>query len=234
MEAQTATHRDNVVTPPVEANPPEAELGAESMAANIDQAPNPKGASNGATANENEDVVDVLVPKKEPKTWTVGPEGAQRQYVQRPLGFLAKMQWFSLVGEVLDKALSGEQGISLNNLFSAPDTRSGSLGIQDFANADTFVQAVGKLLVYAPDFLEKSYCIWLSVPDYERDLVKELMALPPEQGGLTDDDGIEIIETFIDQNYEALDSFFREKLGILRRRVQDRQNERNQSQQSKR
>ena len=48
------------------------------------------------------------------------------------------------------------------------------------------------------------------------------------------DDGIEIIETFIDQNYEALDSFFREKLGRLRTRVQNRQMEAAESRQSKR
>jgi hypothetical protein len=177
--------------------------------------------------------VDILIPKAKSVTWQIGPEGMRREYVQRPLSFIAKMQWFSLVGEVLDKALSGPEGMSLNSLFNAPG-REGQLSMTDFRDADTFVQAVGKLLAVAPDFLVRSYSIWLNVPDYERDLVAEIMALPPDEGGLTDDQGMEIIETFIDQNYEALDRFFRERIGSLQKRVQARVEEAAQSRQFKR
>lgn len=181
---------------------------------------------------EEKDVVNILVPKANSVKWTFGPDNVRREYVQRPLSFIAKMQWFSLVGEVLDKALSGENGMSLNNLFSAPG-RPGELSMADFRDADTFVQAIGKLLAVAPDFLVKSYCIWLAVPDYERDLVGEIMALPVDQGGLSDEQGIEIIEVFIDQNYEALDRFFRDLLGNLSTRVSNRMEEANQRRSSR-
>lgn len=173
-------------------------------------------------AAEEEDVLDILTPKAEPKTWVIGKDDYERTYVQKPLSFIAKMQWFSLVGDVLDRALSGPDGMSLGNLFSAP---GGQIAPQDFREADTFVQAVGKLLSVAPDFLVNSYCIWLNVPDYERPTVAEIMMLPPDEGGLSDEQGMEIIEVFIDQNYEALDSFFRESLGRLQRRVQSRAQE---------
>lgn len=169
---------------------------------------------------EPEDVVDVLQPKAEVKVWAFGPEG-QLKYTQRPLSYFAKMQWFSLVGDVVQKTLSGQDGVSINNLLSAPG-RPGELSMADFRDADTFVQAVGKLLVAAPDFLVRSYCIWLGVPDYQREIVSDAMAAPPELGGLTDEQGIEIIEVFIDQNYQALDDFFREGLGGLFNRVQRR------------
>ena len=172
---------------------------------------------------EEEDVLDILQPKAEPKTWVIGKDDYSREYVQKPLSFIAKMQWFSLVGDVLDKALSGPDGMSLGNLFSAPG--GGSLAPSDFREADTFVQAVGKLLAVAPDFLVNSYCIWLNVPDYERPVVAEIMMLPADEGGLSDEQGIEIIEVFIDQNYEALDTFFREFLGRLQKRVQQRAQE---------
>jgi len=194
------------------------------------EAPQPEGQ-----AQEQEDVVDLLRPKAEPREWKLGKGEYSRAFVQRPLSFIAKMQWFSLIGEVLDKAMSGDDRLSINNLFDAPSTgRGGRLTVEDFRDADTFVQAVGKLLVHAPDFLTKSYCIWLSVPDYERDYVKQLMELPPEEGGLTDEQGVQIIETFIDQNYEALDSFFRDKLAGLAARITARQKERAESRQSKR
>lgn len=167
-----------------------------------------------------DDIVDLLKPKAEIKIWKIGKDDYSREYAQRPLSFIKKMQWFSLVGEVLDRALSGDNAMSLNSLFSAPSGgRGGMLSMADFRDADTFVQAVGKLLVYAPDFLIRSYCIWLNVPDYETDLAIEIMKMSPEEGGLDDKQGIEIIEIFIDQNYEALERFFREDLGGLQRRV---------------
>jgi hypothetical protein len=164
-----------------------------------------------------EEVREVLTPKAKVVKWEIGPENLRREYVQRELSFLGKTQWFALVGEVLDKALGGENSMSLNSLFSSPGGR-GSLSLDDFRDADMFVQAIAKLLVYAPDFLVKSYCIWLNVPDYERDLAAELMALPADEGGLSDDQGIEIIETFIDQNFASLDRFFREQVAKIQSR----------------
>jgi hypothetical protein len=180
---------------------------------------------NGSDEGAKEDVLDILKPKKETRVWKVGNPPAEREYVQRPLSFIAKMQWFALVGDVLDKSMSGENALTISNLMSVPGGRGGSLTMEDFRDADTFVQAVGKLIAVAPDFLIKSYCIWLAVPDYERDLAADLMAQPAEEGGLSDDDGLEIIEVFIDQNYEALDSFFRDKLGRLQQRVEKRMEE---------
>jgi hypothetical protein len=205
----------------------------EGMSGDFDQGGPAPEAPAAPAKPKDEDVVDVLRPKAEPKTWTIGKDDYERTYVQRPLSFIQKMQWFSLVGEVLDRALSGENSMSLNSLFSAPGGR-GQLSMQDFRDADTFVQAVGKLLSYMPDFIEKSYCIWLGVPDYEREITKNIMAMPAEDGGLTDDQGMEIIEIFIDQNYDALDGFFRERLGRLRDRVQARRKDSAPSQRSRR
>ena len=56
------------------------------------------------------------------------------------------------------------------------------------------MQALGKLLSHAPEFLLDSYVIWLAVPDTEQELAKKIFALPEEDGGLSDDQGMEIIE----------------------------------------
>lgn len=193
-----------------------------------DQAPEPeveKKTQNGQA--QAEDVVDVLRPKAEQKQWKFGPEGMQVTYVQKPLSFIGKMQWFSLIGEVLDRAMGGENPLTVGNLMSGPGLRGGGLSANDFRDADTFVHAVGKLVRYAPEFLTDSYCIWLGVPEHEREMVKVFISNPPEEGGLSDEAGLEIIERFIDQNYDAIDSFFREKLGMLQKRVQARMEDRN-------
>jgi hypothetical protein len=187
-------------------------------------------ASSDKKSDEVEDVIDTIIPKAEPKSWTlkqIGKYGElveSRAYVQRPLSFFGKMQWFSLVGEVIDKSISGDEGLRLSSLFEMPG-RGGSFTASDFREADTFVQGVGKILVYAPDFLEKSYCIWLGVPDYEREWAKAVMNEPSDRGGLSDDDGLEIVEVFIDQNWESLEAFFREKIASLRARIQSHQKE---------
>jgi hypothetical protein len=133
------------------------------------------------------------------------------------------MQWFSLVGDVLDKSMSGEGGISVNEILAAPGDPRNGLSLTDFRDADTFVRAIGKLVVHAPDFILDSYCIWLGVPGHQRPLVKEVMSFPADEGGLTDDQGLEIIEVFIDQNFDALADFFGGKIATLQRRISERQ-----------
>jgi hypothetical protein len=172
-------------------------------------------------AEKQKDVVDILVPKSEPKTWVIGPQDGGLTFVQKRLSFIGKMQWFALVGGVLDKALA-QGGVSINELLSTPGQRGQQLSAADLRDADTFVRAIGKLMVYAPDFLLDSYVIWLAVPELQRNLVKDLMSMPEEEGGLSDEQGLEMIEIFIDQNFDALADFFGDKIGALRKRVEQR------------
>lgn len=201
----------------------ERDVSLEEAMGGTDQAPQADAPSQ--QPEDPKETLDSLRPMSDVRIWTIGPEGIEREYIQRPLSFVQKMQWFALVGKVLDKAMSGEGALSMNNLLSAPEGRPRQLTLADFRDADLFVQAIGKLLVYAPDFLTDSFCIWLSVPDYEREVAKDLMQRSEDEGGLSDEAGIEIIETFIDQNYEALDRFFRDLVARLSERIAARAKE---------
>lgn len=174
-----------------------------------------------------QDILAELGLKEEPKVRKLSYNGQELEYVQKPLTFLGKIQFLSYVGEVLDKAMSGQNALQLNSLFEVPDYRGSTLTAQDFSDAQTFVQAVGKILIYAPDFLTKSYAIWLRVPEYERDIFAAAM-----EESLSDDDGIDIIETFIDQNWDTLQNFFNERLPKIRDRLSARYRA-SQSEQSK-
>lgn len=176
-----------------------------------------------------QDILKELGLKEDPKKRKFeDASGNEREYIQKPLSFLGKIQFLSYVGEVLDKAMSGQNALQLGSLFEVPDYRSSTLSAQDFSDAQTFVQAVGKILVYAPDFLTKSYAIWLRVPEYEREWFADAM-----EDSLSDDEGLDIIETFIDQNWETLQSFFSERLPKIRDRLSARYRV-SQSEQSKR
>lgn len=171
---------------------------------------------------EKEDPVELLQPKAGPKKWVFSSQRfGDHEYVQKPLTFMAKMEFFSLVGEVLDRAMSGPNALQLGNLFSTPTgIRGGDLSPESFREADTFVQAIGKLVQYSPDFLQKSYAIWLGVKPYEREVFYELISAPEDEGGLTDDQGFEILEVFVDQNWKAIEGFFSERIVKLRERVE--------------
>lgn len=172
-------------------------------------------------------ILEELGLKEDPKVRTVkDSQGNEREYIQKPLSFVGKIQFLSYIGEVLDKAMSGQNALQLNSLFDVP-TRGDVLSAADFADAQTFVQAVGKLLVYAPDFLSKSFCIWLRVPEYERD-----WAIVSWEDSLDDEEALDIVETFIDQNWDTLQGFFGEKLPNLSKRLQARYRA-SQSEQSK-
>lgn len=206
---------------------------------NFDQAePEPEPVETDAEnqrAAAQEDM-EALVAKVAAKEWHIGPEGdLGRDYLQEELSVIGEIQWFSLLGEFLDKAMTGEGAISLNALLSPPQRRnSEQFQVRDFQDADTFIHALGKLLVFAPEFMEKSICIWLSVPDYEWDLVREYMKMSPSRGGMSHDMFEDILAIFIDQNYTSIDRFFRERYGRLRARYQARAKEASQSRSSKR
>ncbi len=161
-------------------------------------------------------ILEELGLKHEPKKRVVSDGNNDREYIQKPLSFVGKIQFLSYIGEVLDKAMSGNNKLQLGSLFDVP-VRGETLTAQDFSDAETFVQAVGKLLVYAPDFLSKSFCIWLRVPEYERDWVTAVW-----EESLEDEEALDIVETFIDQNWDTLQGFFSEKLPSLSKRLQAR------------
>lgn len=188
-----------------------------------DQAPVPS-----AEPETTAEVLEALAPKTQPVIRKIGVDPDVREYTQRPLAFVAKIQFFSVVGDVMDKALSGDNAMTVGHLFEAPEMRAGSLRAEDFRDADTFVQAVAKLVKYSPTFMLDCYCIWLAVPDFEQEWAKEVMALPEDEGGLSDEVGVDIIETFIDQNWEALETFFRERIGKIQKRIQSHTEEADQ------
>jgi hypothetical protein len=176
------------------------------------------------TTTLEEDLASLIATSKA-KKWEIGADAMKREYIQRELSVVGKVQWFALVGDILEKALSGENRLTLNSLLTPPEIKQGQPVMPQFADADTFVHACGKLLMYSPEFLTSSVCIWLSVPDYEQDLVEQLMALSPEEGGLSDDDFEEMFNHFIDQNYMSIERFFRERFPRLQKRLQVRRRE---------
>jgi hypothetical protein len=179
-----------------------------------------------------ENTVEVLEPAANSRTVKIGLE-PQITYVQKPLSFFQKLEVFSVLGGALDKAMSGPDGLTIGQLFDGPSSMGSDLSAQNFRDADTFIKAIVKLVQYAPDLLADLYLVILGVPRGERYFVKEMMELPEDQGGLSDEDGLGILETFVDQNWDVMVDFFTSKAIPLFQKISNKVQESQPSKPSK-
>lgn len=166
------------------------------------------------TKPQDAESTDVLVPNVENRIVTIGVEPYVQTYIQRPLSFFQKLEVFSVLGGALDKSMSGPDGLTLSEVFETQKEDQRNL-----RDADTFVKAIIKLVQYAPDLLANLYVVILGVPRGERALITELMIAPREEGGLSDEDGLGILETFVEQNWDVMVDFFTSKITPLYQKI---------------
>jgi len=167
--------------------------------------------------------LEVLRPSAEPKIRRIGVGDEAREYVQRPMGFFQKMRMYEILGDAIDQIASGEGGGVLRSVFGAQIQSGGDLADAGrtamLADADTFLRLVGRLAGTAPDLLLDLYILFLAVPPAEQPWARLTMQRSVEEGGLSDDEGIDVLVTAIDQNGEAIRDFFVDKVKVLNQRI---------------
>jgi hypothetical protein len=172
------------------------------------------------------DPTNTISPPGAVRTYVVGksPEDGGRgvvTLVQRPLAFFGKLELFSVLGKALDTVLA--EGISIGELLEeTPDRPADELRLQDIQDADTFVKAISVLAMHSPELFKELYCVILQVPREHRERVMTIMSDPEDLGGLSDDQGFEIMDTFIAQNGELLKRFFVDRIIPLFDRMQSK------------
>lgn len=172
-----------------------------------------------------EDDIEKAIPHKE---WTfeaeydvnlrgeIKTEIFRRTYTQKPLSYHAFAEFTGLIGRKLAQAMRGPDGLSLDRLTpgqaSIPleynDGRI-SLADDDTDLIDPIIQGIAKLAEYVPELLGEAQCIWLRVPRSERGLLEDIWARPVDEGGMSMDQGEEILNLFIEQNYDELNGFLK-------------------------
>lgn len=156
------------------------------------------------------DMLNEINPDGAIREWIVrdmspGAPMYERLYTQRPLSYFGKIEIFGLLGETIDKAM--KDGMSVDSVLQVGDVFAGGGG-----NTDNVISGIARLAMYAPELLMELYCISLAVPRGERDWVKSVWERPEAEGGLGDDDGLEILSVFVAQNGGALRDFFTQKM----------------------
>jgi hypothetical protein len=201
-------------------------------------APDGDGGVTDDQVKEADEALEILEPLTDGKPWVIGkpPEKGGKEteysvYTQLPLGYMARNRLFSLIGRTMSlaiKATGGSVG-GMEDVFGSGGgtliERGRRLGSRDWQDATQFFSLAMELIGYAPDFLSDFYAIVLDVPVGERGWFREVIEQPyrpdDDKWGLSEDDGIEMIERFIDQNYEDMRRFFVERLpGIAKRAAQ--------------
>lgn len=192
-----------------------------------------------------EEQLEVLVPYTDAKIWIIGrpaEAGGEQgdrygweKYTQSKLGFIEMQQFFALCSRSLLRAVKegGDNAVGeLTGMFGGGDIRAMSrqLQQQDFNEAANFMSMAFALISYVPDFLVDCYMLWLRVPASEQFWFKDTVTKPydpdNDQYGLSLADGREMVERFLDQNYEEIRSFFVNEIPKLIDRVKQLEKQR--------
>lgn len=140
----------------------------------------------------------------------------KRAYVQKPLSYHAFGEFTGLIGRKLAEAMRGPDGLSLDRLTpgeaSIPlEFDDGQIRLAGGSDnvVDPIIQGIAKLASYVPDLMGEAQCIWLRVPRSERPLLMDIWSRPVDEGGMSMDQGEEMLSIFIEQNYDELNSFLK-------------------------
>lgn len=171
-----------------------------------------------------EEQIEALEPAAATRSVTIGKGEWQETFVQKPLSFFGKMQLMGLIGQAVGRA--NEEGQGLGDLLDMDsvkqDPETGRFSIEGMNDMTVMIQLLTKIAEFAPDLMLEAYCIFLNVPRGSRGRVKAQMELAEEDGGLSDEDGIGILETAVDQNWELMVTFFEERVKPLIERMRTR------------
>jgi len=151
---------------------------------------------------EETDVLEILAEKE--VYYEIGEGDDKIVLVQKPLTFFGKIEFFSVVGKAVQKILI--DGGSLSEILNTPEYDPNVPIQSQVTDADVFVNALSKIVESAPELLSDLYLVILNVPKGQRDYY----ALRLQE--LSDDQGMQILDVFIDQNWEVMVSFFNEKM----------------------
>lgn len=136
-------------------------------------------------------------------------DGFDATYVQRKLSFFGKLDFVRVVSKAVNDALQEDSSITLKQLAGL-----GSMEELNLSTADIYLRMMVGVASHVPQLFKDIYMIALAVPAHDRNVVSQIMELPAEDdgtGGLSDDDGMAILTTFIDQNSKVMADFFREQ-----------------------
>ncbi len=164
--------------------------------------------------DEIKEQIEVLEPVAKVVERKLTLDGEERVFIQSELSFFSKIKFFRLLSGTLRLATEqdGGQGGGVADLLQEAFIGAQQLGNQEVANV--FLDAILRLVELAPDFLEETYLLAFNVKPEQTLWVSQALQ------NLDDEEGVDILDTFVAQNGKAISDFFSKRLGKLSKRVQ--------------
>ena len=181
---------------------------------------------------------ELLEPKTLPVERTlVDKKGRSATYVQEGLGFFGKAELYGIFGRAIDSAMSGDNALGVDDLMSAmkpqsllaamqadlpgaedapdrEDLNANQIQEASLAQAGKVLATFARILSFTPDLLKETYCVILNIPKAHRN-----WALNHGLDSISDEEGEDILHTFIDQNWLVMEDFFRNRLPKIIKRA---------------
>jgi hypothetical protein len=141
----------------------------------------------------------------------------EREWYQAQLGAMPMQEFFNRIRREISNVMNGEYGFKIGELFT-----TGGMEMPTIAGAtsddvnklveenSTIIHAILDLIQRVPDFELDVIALALGVHHSEIDLFKRAISEPPYRGGLTREEMVDIIRTFIRDNSSAFVRFFTE------------------------
>lgn len=136
------------------------------------------------------------------------PDGrdVEKTYTQAELGMFPVQEFTTLVTEVVESFTQGDMGMKIGDLFRGdiemPEDFSPGTVNKVVEENMALVQAFIKAVQMLPGFQLDIMCLSLGIPRHEREWAKGQLQEPPHRGGLTVQEGFDILIWFIRQNAE--------------------------------
>jgi len=183
---------------------------------------NPFGEVASEEVSEFEKQVNILDPVALAKEVVlVHPAtGESKTFIQKELAFIPKTRLLSLLATTIRAASNNEDGNIgdiLTDMFGGVNTLiAQGVDAEDAESFATnqFLDIILRLVEIAPDFLDQLFLLVLNVKSKDRQWAIDALEV------VDDEQGIEILDTAIAQNGEALKDFFGKHLKKVAQRVQ--------------
>lgn len=215
---------DDVVPPHVQDAPVEPDDAGDGVEPSDENEEPEKGAHE--SSREKDAPAERLVPKTDPVERTLfsinRKTGAvtERNYLQAPIQFFPKTELYGILGRAVKIVLEADTGVDVKTLMDmtnprkvmdqlaarlpgAEDAPSVEPTVDQEMDAMKIMAAFAEVVSIAPGLLKEAYCVVLNVPTGHRE-----WAIDHALNNMTDEEGFDILETFIDQSWEALEGFF--------------------------
>lgn len=162
-------------------------------------------------------------------TWVIREDAdgkkhwAKFAFTQETMGLSFGMEFQSLLTRIMRDVVKGEYGIDVGQLLARGNQIRAEMPSE--INEETinnvlssnmqYVQAFMHLLQIVPDLIHQIIALSLGVRKNRREEFIERISGPVHEGGLSIDNGVDIIKVFIRQNGGAIRRFLEDQIGEI-------------------